>query len=57
MKKWLDLKFYSKLAHKEKSVIKSATAGKKYENHIRLSTLDELTPAIFIYLRESYELV
>ena len=57
MKKWLDLKFYSKVPHKEKPVIKSMAAGKKYENHIRLTTVDELKPGIFIFLRESYELV
>jgi len=56
MKKWLDLKFYSKVAHKEKPVIKSAVSGKKFENHIRLTTLDELKPGIFVYIRESYEL-
>jgi len=56
MKKWLDIKFYSKAVHKEKPVIKSVAAGKKFENHIRLTTLDELKPGIFVYLRESYEL-
>jgi len=55
MKKWLDIKFYSKVAHKDKPVIKSVAAGKKFENHIRLTTLDELKPGIFIFLRESYE--
>jgi hypothetical protein len=56
MKQWLDLKFYSKVPHKEKPVIKSTEAGKKYENHIRLSNIDELNPGVFIYLRESYAL-
>ena len=56
MKKWLDLKFYSKAAHKEKPVFKSVAAGSKFENHIRLTTLDELKPGVFLYLRESYEL-
>lgn len=56
MKKELDLKFYSSVAHLEKPVIKSIVAGKKFANHIRLSTLDELKPGIFQYLRESYEL-
>jgi hypothetical protein len=56
MKKELDLKFYSKVAHAEKPVIKSVASGKKFENHIRISTLDELKPGIFQYLRESYEL-
>lgn len=57
MKKELDLKFYSKSAHAEKPVIKSIASGKKFENHIRLSTLDELKPGIFQYIRESYELI
>jgi len=57
MKKWLDLKFYSKVANKDKPVLKSLAVGNKFENHIRLAILDELTPGVFIYLRESYELV
>lgn len=56
MKKWLDIKFYSKTAHKEKPVIKSVASGKKFENHIRLTNLDELKPGVFVYLRESYDL-
>ena len=56
MKKWLDIKFYSKVVHLEKPVIKSVATGNKFENHIRLSLLDELRPGIFQYLRESYEL-
>ncbi len=45
------------MPHKEKPVIKSVAEGKKYKNHIRLTTLDELKPGIFIYLRESYEVI
>jgi hypothetical protein len=56
MKKWLDLKFYSVVPHPEKPIIKSIAAGKKYANHIRLSALDDLRPALFKYIRESYEL-
>jgi len=56
MKKWLDLKFYSKVAHTDKPVLKSVAAGNKFENHIRLSVLEELRPGIFAYLREAYEL-
>jgi hypothetical protein len=54
MKKELDLKFYSKVPHPEKPVIKSVLWGKKYENHIRIALLDDLRPDIFTYLRESY---
>ncbi len=56
MKKWLDIKFYSKAARPEKPVIKSVAAGKKFENHIRVDTLDDLRPALFNYIRESYDL-
>jgi hypothetical protein len=56
MKKWLDLKFYSATAHPEKPVHKSTATGKKFANHIRITTLDDLRPALFKYIRESYEL-
>lgn len=57
MKKELDLKFYSKEAHPEKPVIKSIASGNKFENHIRVAVLDDLRPALFVYLRESYALL
>ncbi|MDB5141132.1 MAG: hypothetical protein JWR12_3048 [Mucilaginibacter sp.] len=57
MKKELDLKFYSKVAHPDKPVIKSVVYGNKFENHIRLSLLDDLCPGIFTYIRESYQLL
>lgn len=56
MKKELDIKFYSKMLHPEKPVIKSIPSGKKFENHIRVSSLDDLRPGLFVYIRESYEL-
>jgi len=57
MKKELDIKFYSQTAHPEKPVVKSVAWGKKFENHIRISTLDELKPGLFAYIRESYEML
>ncbi|MEO3402837.1 DUF5655 domain-containing protein [Mucilaginibacter sp. CAU 1740] len=57
MKKWLDIKFYSAAAHPEKPVIKSVAAGRKFENHIRVDSLDDIRPALFVYIRESYELM
>lgn len=57
MKKELDIKFYSKVPHPEKPVLKSVASGNKYENHIRIALLDDLRPALFIYLRESYQLL
>jgi hypothetical protein len=57
IKKELDVKFYSKIVHPEKPVYKSAASGNKFENHIRVSLLDDLRPALFTLLRESYELL
>lgn len=57
LKKELDLKFYSSVAHPEKPVLKSIASGNKFENHIRIAMLDDLRPALFNYLRESYRLL
>ncbi|MFC0517785.1 DUF5655 domain-containing protein [Mucilaginibacter angelicae] len=57
MKKELDIKFYSKVPQPEKPIFKSIAVGNKFENHIRISLLDELRPALFNYLRESYQLL
>lgn len=55
MKKWLDLKFYTKTALKDKLVIRSKASGNKFENHVRLNNLDELLPKVFVLIREAYE--
>lgn len=57
MKKELDIKFYSKVPHPEKPVLKSVASGNKFENHIRIALLDDLRPALFTYLRESYQIL
>lgn len=57
MKKWLDIKFYSAAAHTEKPVIKSIKVGNKYENHIRVDVAEDVSPGLFVYIRESYELM
>lgn len=57
MKKELDIKFYSTVAHPEKPVFKSTKLGNKFENHIRIAQLDDLRPALFVYLRDSYRLL
>jgi hypothetical protein len=57
MKKELDVKFYSKIQHSELPVLKSVAWGNKFENHIRLSLIGDLRPAVFSYMRESYELL
>lgn len=57
MKKQLDLKFYSKEEQEGYPIIKSVFYSGKYENHIRISALDELEPTIFNFLKESYLLL
>jgi hypothetical protein len=56
MKKELDVKFYSNVQHPEKPISKSVASGRKFENHIRISQLDDLRPALFAYLRASYNM-
>jgi len=57
MKKELDIKFYSTTHHPEKPIIKSELYGRKYANNIRISSLDDLRPQLFAYLRESYQML
>lgn len=57
MKKELDIKFYTKTAHPEKPFHKSIAAGRKFQNHIRIALLDDLRPALFQHIRESYEML
>jgi hypothetical protein len=57
MKKWLDLKFYSEKKPEEPYVVKSTFHAKRYENNIRLASLNELKPRILAMIRESYQLL
>lgn len=57
MKKQLDLKFYTETEQTEGPIIKSVFYAGKFENHIRISTLEELTPNVFNYIKQSYELL
>jgi hypothetical protein len=57
MKKQLDLKFYSEKEQEEFPIIKSIFYSGKYENHIRVSTLDDLNQTIFAYIKQSYQLL
>lgn len=53
--KFLDLQFYSKDPQSCPPFFKSTQVSKKYENHLRVSCLDELTPTLLRYIRQSYE--
>ncbi|GGH18611.1 DUF5655 domain-containing protein [Mucilaginibacter phyllosphaerae] len=58
MQKQLDLKFYSATKLDEPPVIKSTQAtAKRFENHIRLSSTNDLRPQLFTWIRESYGLL
>jgi hypothetical protein len=56
MKKQLDLKFYSTTVLDELPVIKSILYAGKYENHIRVGNLDDLTEEVFEYINASYKM-
>ncbi len=57
MKKALDLKFYAETEQEEFPIIKSIFYSGKYENHIRVSTLDELTKTVYKHIKTSYQLL
>jgi hypothetical protein len=56
MKTQLDIKFYSKKEQHDFPIIKSLFWNSKYENHIRISTLDELTTEIYSFIKKSYQI-
>lgn len=57
MKKQLDLKFYSETEQQEEIILKSVPYSGKFENHIRLSSLDDLTPQVYSFIKKSYRLL
>lgn len=57
MKKELDLKFYTETEQEEEPVVKSNFYSGKYENHIRVSRLEQLSPVIYNYIKQSYKLL
>ena len=57
MKKELDLKFYSATQQEEEPIIKSVSYSGKFENHIRVSKLEDLTQTVYAYIKKSYQLL
>ena len=57
MKKELDLKFYSTTQQEEEPIIKSISYSGKFENHIRVSKLEDLTQTVYAYIKKSYQLL
>jgi Domain of unknown function (DUF5655) len=54
MKTQLDIKFYSAKEQSVFPIIKSAAWNSKFENHIRISTLEQLTSNVYGLIKESY---
>ena len=57
MKKELDLKFYTETEQEEEPVVKSIFYSGKYETHIRVSSLEDLTQTVYAYIKQSYKLL
>jgi hypothetical protein len=57
MKKELDLKFYSKTEKEEEPILKSIFYSGKFENHMRVSKLEDLTQSVYNYIKQSYYLL
>ena len=53
----LDLKFYSATQQEEEPIFKSIFYSGKFENHIRVSKLEDLTQGIYNYIKKSYKLL
>jgi hypothetical protein len=57
MKKALDFKFYLPDFSEEFPVCKCVEYNGKYETHVRLSELDELTTAVYDLIKTSYKML
>ncbi|MFC3879698.1 DUF5655 domain-containing protein [Algoriphagus namhaensis] len=57
MSKFLDLQFYSKEVQSCPPFFKSRQVSKKFENHLRIFTLEELSPKLISWIRDSYEML
>ncbi len=57
MKKQLDIKFYSEKKLTTTTVTKSIPYSGRFANHVRISTLEELTDEVYTLIRNSYILL
>lgn len=56
MKKELDIKFYLPEQVNNHPIMKVALYGKQYEHHIRISTTEDVSPQVFSFIKQSYNL-
>lgn len=57
MKKELDIKFYSKVEEESPLIKKRTFTSGKYENHIRVAAVEDITPKMLTLIRKSYDLL
>lgn len=57
MQKVLNLKFYTATEQEDELIIKSVAYSGKFENHIRVAKLADLTTTVFAYIKQSYNLL
>lgn len=57
MQRQLDQKSYSATQQEEETILKSIFYSGKFQNHIRVSTLDDLTQTVYSYIKQSYNLL
>lgn len=57
MKKVLDLKFYSASPLEDEVIVKTTPYSGKFEHHIRVSTLEDITPRVHGFIRQSYQML
>lgn len=55
MSKFLDVQFYSKEEQLCPPFFKSKRVSKKFENHIRISSLEEVSSLLFRHIKNSYD--
>lgn len=56
MKTQLDLKFYSETEQNIYPIIKSVLWNSKYENHIRISDMQQITSNLYRLIKQSYQI-
>jgi Domain of unknown function (DUF5655) len=57
LKKELDLKFYSAHRIEIESILKSLPHSGKFENHLRVSNVEDITRNAIMWIKQSYELL
>lgn len=57
MKTCLNIKFYLEEHSEHPSIFKVENYNKRLEHHIRITDLEDITPVLFRFIKESYQLL